>query len=421
MKISSNTIDKLKSLIDEAHEAGADAEESSELSSALDGILATEIETALAPLEAKITSNLQQLMNPIQVTQVERAPGTTVARALRAFAVCGGDRKEAAIWAKAKWGDDEFAIKTLTEGSAAGGGFLVSGDAAGEIIELLRPRSILRAAGPVIMGMNSDSKPIPRIAGGATASYIGENVSQNASDVTFDQLVLRIKKLRATVAISNELEDDADESANQLVITDIVSAMAITEDVKFLRGDGTNQTPVGLLNWAGTTTDSAAPDDGTDPTLAEVREDIATAQDELNDANSRMIKSVWMMAPKTVTYMKWNLTDGNNNLVFKDELSKGELDGFPVFVSNNIPTDLGSNTRGESEIYFVDMADVVIGDRKVIEFTISDSASFTDSSGSTVSAFDNDLLVIRAISRHDLIVRHPGSVHVTTGVPYRTS
>ena len=419
-KIKSKTIDALKALIAKAEAAGADGGEAEDISTALDDLLQDQVRAMLEPFEQRMTSQFNQLVQPA-LPGAPYVPGTTAARALRAFALSGGSRKDAIDLAKEKWGGDDPCIKTLTEGSNSGGGFLVTGDPAGELIELLRAQSILRAAGPQIWTMTSDSKPVPRIAGGASAAYIGENTAQTASDTTFDQLVLRVKKLRATVAISNELNDDADTAADQLVINDMTAAMATTEDIKFLRGDGTNQTPVGLLNWAGSTTDSAAADDGTDPTLAEVREDISTALNALADANSRMIKPVWLMAPKTELYMKWNITDGNGNLVFQKELSEGKLDGHPVFTSNNIPTNLGSGSRGESEIYLVDMADVVIGDRMQIEFTISDSASFTDSSGSTVSAFDNDLLVIRAISRHDLIVRHPGSVHVTTGVPYRTS
>jgi len=108
-------------------------------------------------------------------------------------------------------------------------------------------------------------------------------------------------------------------------------------------------------------------------------------------------------------------------LIFGPELATGRLNGWPVGVTNNIPDNLAAGTRGESELYLVDMADVVIGDRKQVEFKVSDSATFVDSSSTTVSAFDNDLLVIRAISRHDLIVRHDFSIAVRTALVYTSS
>ncbi len=119
--------------------------------------------------------------------------------------------------------------------------------------------------------------------------------------------------------------------------------------------------------------------------------------------------------------MMWNLLDGSNNRVFNEELSQKTLAGYPVGVTNNIPDNLGGGTRGGSEIYLVDMADVVIGDRKQVEFNMSDSASFVDAASNTVSAFDNDLLVIRAIARHDMVVRHAGSISQRTTVAYATA
>ena len=432
MPLKSKTVERLKAIIEEAREGGANPLEADDIEKGLDQLLEEEIGKALAPLEAKMTARMDQLLRPVNLNpdNSKRVKGLTAARALRAWALTGGDRKEAIAWAKSRWGDDEPALvclgmteKTLIEGGNASGGFLVSGDPAGELIELLRPRSVLRALGPQVITMNSDSKPVPRIAGGSTAGYIGENQPDQASDLTFQQLVLRVKKLRATVAISNELNDDADGSTDQMVISDIVESMAVTEDVNFLRGNGLSDGPRGLRYWANAAniTASNAADDGTDPTLAEVRADISEMINALTDNNTRMIKPVWIMSNRSATFMKWNLVDGNNNLVFGPEMSGGNLNGWPVGVTNNVPNNLGGGTRGGSELYLVDMADVVLGDRKQVQFAVSDSASFVDSTGTTVSAFDNDLLVIRAIARHDLIVRHDTSIAIKTTVPYTSA
>jgi HK97 family phage major capsid protein len=428
MPLASKTIDKLKALINEATDAGADENEANDIMEGLQRLLEEQVAAAIAPLQEQITRNINSITQPVVVERgSERVKGLTAARALRAWALTGGDRKESLAWVKAKWGENEPAMdclgKTLIEGGNSAGGFLVSGDPAGELIELLRVQSVLRSLGPVIQPMNSDSKPIPRIAGGATSGYIGENAPDQASDLTFEQLVLRVKKLRATVAISNELNDDADGSTDQMVIDDIVASMAVTEDLNFLRGQGVSNGPKGLYYWApaANVTASNGADDGTDPTLAEVRQDISELITALTDANTRMLRPAWIMSNRTATYMKWNLVDGNNNLVFGPEMSMGKLNGWPIGVTNNIPDNLGGGTRGGSELYLVDMADVVIGDRKQVEFAISDSASFVDSEGNTISAFDNDLLVIRAIARHDLVVRHAGSIAIKHTVAYASS
>jgi len=431
MALKSNTMDRLKALIEEAQEKGGpDAEtEGDEIIAGLGKLMEDEIAKAVGPLQDQINSKINSITNPVVVERGgDRVKGLTAARALRAFALAGGDRKEAIAWAKSKWGEDEPALaqigmKTLGEGGNSQGGFTVSGDPAGELIELLRTQSVLRSLGPRIITMNSDSKPIPRLSGGSTSSYIGENSADQASDLNFELLVLRIKKLRATVAISNELNDDAEGATDQLVIDDITASMATTEDTNFLRGAGSASGPKGLRYWAAdaNVTASAGADDGSTPTLAEVREDISTMVTALTDANVRMLNPKWIMSNRTATFMKWNLVDSNNNLVFGPEMSLGKLNGWDIGLTNNIPDNLGGGTRGGSEIYLVDMADVIIGDRKVIDFAISDSASFVDSAGATVSAFDNDLLVIRAIARHDLVVRHRESIAIKTTVAYTAS
>ena len=415
-----SAVERIRIAIQEAKDKGADPADAAKLEEDFKEFLASQVAEILAPLEGKMTGNMQAMIDgQIRPKEGETyIKGQTAARCLLAYVHGGKSLVGAKGLAAERWPDDTDVIKTLTESSSSGGGFLISGDPAGELIELLRPLSVLRSLGPAVMTMVSDTKRIPAIAGGATSSYIGENTSQTASDVTFRQLMLRIKKLRATVAISNELNDDSDDGADQIVINDIVASMATAEDVKFIRGDGTQNTPKGLRYWAATTTPSAGSNDGSDPTLAEVREDLSTAENALDAANSRMIRPAWIMSNASKNYMKWRLADGNNNLPFMEELSQGMLDGFPVGFTNNIPNNLAAGTAGESEIYLVDMADVVLGDRKQVEFAVSTEASFTNSAGSTTSAFDNDLFVIRAITRHDLIVRHTGSVHVTTGVTY---
>ena len=416
----SNLAQQLKDLVLEAVDKGADNDDAVDILGDLETLIEQQIGKALEPLEAKITNNFMRgAKDALDGPKVVK--GQTAARALRSFIIGGFNKRAAIDVAKEKWGDNSAEIiKTLTEGSSAGGGFLISGDPAGEIIELLRPRSVLRSLGPIIMPMNSDTKPIPRIAGGASSGYVGENTSQTASDVTFNQLVLRVKKLRATVAISNELQDDADGETDQLVINDIVSSMAVTEDENFIRSNGTLNTPKGLRYWvpSANVTASAAANDGSDPTLAEVRTDIRVAINDLTSNNTRMIKPAWIMSNRSHNYLAWNVVDSNGNLPFAAELAQGKLNGWPVGVTNNIPDNLAAGTAGESELYLVDMADVVIGDRKQIEFKVSDVASFTNSAGSVTSAFDNDLIAIRAISRHDLVVRHSTSIAVISGIVY---
>lgn len=63
------------------------------------------------------------------------------------------------------------------------------------------------------------------------------------------------------------------------------------------------------------------------------------------------------------------------------------------------------------------MADVVIAENEMIEIDVSREAAYHDGN-EVVAAFSQDQTVIRAIARHDLVVRHDYSVAVKTGVAY---
>ena len=93
------------------------------------------------------------------------------------------------------------------------------------------------------------------------------------------------------------------------------------------------------------------------------------------------------------------------------------LYGWPVFITTNIPTILGGGTN-ETEIYFVDADEVILGEVEAIQLEASRDASYVTSGSTVVSAFQNDQTLIRATLLHDLGVRHPESVAVKNVVTW---
>ena len=92
------------------------------------------------------------------------------------------------------------------------------------------------------------------------------------------------------------------------------------------------------------------------------------------------------------------------------------LHQWPVFTTTNIPITLGGGT--ETEIYFVDADEVILGEVDAIEIEMSREAAYKNASGSMVSAFQRDQSLIRATLRHDLAVRHPESIAIKTAVTW---
>ena len=190
---------------------------------------------------------------------------------------------------------------------------------------------------------------------------------------------------------------------------DLIASMAVTEDLYFLRGSGGGNAPKGIRYWANSA--NVAGSAGT--TSANMETDFKNLIQALEGNNVRMLKPVWIMSPRTKNAL-WVARDANGNLVFP-EVRDGKLWSYPVFVTNQVPTNLGSGS--DSELYFADMSDVVIAENEQIMIDGSDTAAYHDGSN-VVAAFSQDQTVIRAIARHDLVVRHDYSVAVRTGVAY---
>lgn len=332
--------------------------------------------------------------------------GTKFARIVRALAAAKGIPMLAAQIAEDKMGDPELA-KALSSGTDADGGFIVDTQYSDEIIELLRPASVVRALGATTLPMPGGNLSVPKIAGGAAAAYVGENANIAKTQPTFGMLVLSAKKLAALVPISNDLIRFSSYSADTVVRDDLVRALSQREDAAFIRDDGSGvlltglryQAPAGNVITANATVN-----------LANVTVDLGKLELALLGANVTMTRPGWIFAPRTQIYLM-DLRDGNGNIAFP-EVANGMLRGKPFRTTTQVPINLSTD---KSEIYLVDFSDAVIADVGGIILNVSDTAAYHDGSN-VISAYSQDQTVIRAIEQHDFGMRHDASVAVLTSV-----
>lgn len=343
----------------------------------------------------------------------QEGKGNSAARWLRALAAGKGDPERAASFVKRQWNDEKFS-KQLLESDYESGGVLVPDQYVSEIIDLLRAKSVVRAMGAQQMPMNSGSMTIPKLAQGATASYIGENERGGASEQKFSSIQMSAKKMKALVPISNDLLRDSSPQVDSIVRDDLVQAMALREDIAFIRGDGTENTPKGMYGWAAADNKFNAGDISTDE-LDTVTEDLTNAMFKLANSNVPMSNAGWVFTPRTQYYLM-QLRDGNGNYAFRQSLQEGTLMGYPFLTTTQIPDNLGTSDD-ESEIYFADFAQLIVAENTDLIISVSDTASFYDGSDQ-VSAFDNDLTLMRAIARHDFGSRHDDAISVIEQVDW---
>ncbi len=337
--------------------------------------------------------------------------GIRLARAIRALAASRGDLRAAAYHAEHRFHDPVVA-KALAEGSGASGGFLVPQEFSREIIEMLMSQAVVRRSGATVLPMNSNVLNIPRLASGAQATYIGENTNIVKTEPTFEQIQLSAKKLAALVPISNDLIRDSSPAADAVVRNDLVNALALREDLAFLRDDGTSNKPKGILNWVNASNKFNA---NATINTANVIADLGKARRLVIASNARMVRPCWYISARTEGFLM-TLTDANSNFVFRSEMIQGKLLGYPYFVSTQIPENLGAGTN-ESEVYFGDAVDAVIGENEQLIVDVSTEAAYHDGTN-VVAAFSLDQTVIRAIARHDFALRHDKSYSVIQAVKW---
>jgi len=342
-----------------------------------------------------------------------KSKGLGVARLGRAWAAARGDAKRAAEFAE-KAGMEEAIIKALATAPNTAGGFIIPPGYSNDIIELLYNRVAVRTLGATVMPMPTGQLAIPKLSAGITATYIGENQPDPAQQPSFGTISASWKKLRATVPMTNDLLLFSDPKVDMVVRDDMVTSFAIAEDSAFLLGPGTGTSPKGLYNWLlGGNVEPAASADGSDLTL--VIADLFKLPRKLEEANIPFVRPGWIINPRT-KYFLMQVRDSVGNFYFLEEMRRGTLLGYPYVSTNQIPTT-GFPSTDDTFIFFGDFVDAVIAESSDLMLDSSMEASFWNGTA-LVSAFANDLTVLRGIARHDFIVRRQESFAALNAVQW---
>lgn len=371
---------------------------------------------AATPVESHVKASCAV---PARPREPEK-PGAGMAKMVIALAAAQGNRQEAARIALDR-GYGEHIAASLNTLSAGAGGVLVPTNLSTEVIELLRPKSVVRRLGARSLPLNNGNVTIPRLKGGAVVGYIGSDSDIPVTEQEFDDLKLSAKKLTALVPISNDLlaTSSANPNVDAIVVGDLTAAIALREDKAFIRDDGQSNNPKGLRYWAPVA--NVYPAAQAAPTIAQVSTELNKLVLVLEAADANMSAAGWVMAPRTKRFLQ-ALRDGNGNKVYP-ELDMGMLMGYPVGVTTQVPVNLtvgtGSTATADgSEIYFADFGDCFIGEEEQLVIDYSKEATYKDGSGNVVSAFQRDQTLVRVIAKHDFGPRHVESVAVLTQVQW---
>lgn len=342
-------------------------------------------------------------------------PGAMVGRIAIAIAATGGnDQRAMANHAQGIWGDETGQIVANMEQSTnTKGGYLVDTDYSRDFIDLLRPQVVIRRLGARSVPMPDGNLTMRKKTAGTQASYVGERVPAPTTDMQVGQLTMNAKKLMALVPITNQLIRRASYGVDSLVRDDLLSSAAVKEDQQFLRGAVAAGAPTGARYLAATgnvLTMTAS------PSLVTVSSDLSRLILAVKNANLPMLSCGWVMSP-TVKEFLANLRDGNGNIVYPSIEANNTLKGYQIGETTSVPDNLGVGGN-ESELYFGDWSQFLIGDTYQVALAASTEAAYDDN-GTIRAAFSNDETVIRLIEEHDTQLRYDRAVSVLTGVTWK--
>lgn len=324
--------------------------------------------------------------------------GVDVGLMFAALANTSGNVEQAAARLEADGHSGISASLSTTTQSA--GGVLVPRAQSSELIQLLTPRITVRTMGVQVHDMPAGELRRARVSSGVTASYGTPGGRIGASAPTFDNIDQNFKTLGVLVPMDNALLGKTGSVSLGRVVRDLmVTEMALKSDIAFLRYDGTGDKPKGLRHWV----PSGRWIVETEKTVAAVERTINRLEDMVTDSDVPGLALGWIMRASTKNFLA-SLRDLNSGQKIYPELERGELKGYPVKTTSQIPNNLG--TGSDSEIYFGDFSEVMIGESQRVTLATSTEAAYIDGNGDVISAFQNNKTLMRAIAEHDLAPAH---------------
>ncbi len=311
---------------------------------------------------------------------------------------------------------DELGMtKALNSGAGSAGGFAVPEGFNEELFRELQPYAAFLRGGPEIVPMPEGNYVQAGASARPAVGYRGEGSVIAAAQPTLREFTMAAKHLGGIVPITNQLIKYTANRASQLAQGTLLSSMGLAMDAAAFLGSGAGNNPLGVLSLPGITTFVAA--NSVTPTAAQVDADARKLINVVAQYALLQMSVKWVMTQRVKGYLE-DMRDTNGN-PFYPSLSGDNptFKGYPVLLTGSIPNNGGAGTN-ESTIALVAFGQVLMGETGGLQVAVSEEATFDSGGGVMVSAFANDLTLIRATMSHDFNARYVEAVGTLTAVKW---
>lgn len=293
-------------------------------------------------------------------------------------------------FARAIFTADEVALKTLSEGTNADGGFTVPQDFYNVLLEEIQEVSVMRGLVTVVP-MKTNVLTLSMIDHGPDVYWTAEGATKTTTTADFTQPTITAYKLAAIIYLTDELIDDSAFSLTQVLVRRFATKIAEREDQAIFQGTGVGQ-PTGLFIA------------GTIPTRACVGnldlDDIINLEYDLPVKFRPNAK--FFIHPNNVRELRL-IKDTTNRYIWQDPVAPGQpatIHGYPVIENYWV---------GDATILFGDVKECYwLGDRQRMTVKISND---------TETTFTQDKTAIRVVERIGGTVVFPNACRVLNTIP----
>jgi hypothetical protein len=258
--------------------------------------------------------------------------------------------------------------------------------------EALRNNLVCAKAGATYLtGLQGNVRIVK--GGGASASWLAEGASAPKAKQTFSAITMSPKRLQILSGYTLDLLKQTSLDVDAHILRDMIRSHAEALDAAILAGTGSDGQPTGVLNASGINSVGMGPNGG-NINFAK----LVQMEEKVGIDNGLLGSLVYITNSKVNSKLKTTPQVAGYPVYLKD--SNGISNGYPVLVSNAVPSNLtkGTSSKNCSAILFGNWNEVLAGQWGGIDILID-----------PLSSKDSAVIEVTAYAYHDVCVRRADS------------
>ena len=227
------------------------------------------------------------------------------------------------------------------------------------------------------------------VTGGADAAWVAEEGSATKQKPQYSKAVMSPKRLQVFQGVTYDLMHQSSKALDNLIMEDMVKAHAVALDAAIFAGSGSSGQPTGVLSASGVNTITIDATNGgplTHNLLVQMETEVGIDNGLLDDTlayvSNAKVQGKLKTIPQIAGYPYYLMNDGKVN-------------GYPFFMSNGIPSNLGTGSAFSAAI-FGNWSEVLVGSWGGMQLIVD-----------PYTAKAEGVLEISAAAYHDVLVRTP--------------